>query len=249
MRFFGIAAAALLFLVPVGAFAQGWFEYINREDKFSVNFSAQPEISDFSYLTATGWSVPARLYETQEGASSYNVTVINYAGSAPEDTEAAIQHVANSYRNSGGELTWDNENGVDGIDGHMVQVTNEDGGRSFVQIAFHIDLPYIVDATVPEGSIVPGHFQQSLVMLDDQGRRVRYARDDVASAFASFQEPAERPLWNSGVRVGRCNDAAAPIAAKSTRKFVLPEERPIGRAETARKAPRITSRLLSISRA
>jgi hypothetical protein len=194
MRFLGIVAAALLFLVPVGASAQGWFEYINREDKFSVNFPAQPEISDFSSLTATGWSVPARLYETQEGASSYNVTVINYAGSAPEDIDTAIQHAADSYRNSGGDVTYDSEGGVDGIDGQMVQLTNEDESRSFVQIAFHIDLLYIVDATVPEGSIVPGHFQQSLVMLDDQGRRVRYARDDNDERFRIIPGAGRTPF-------------------------------------------------------
>ena len=178
MRHLGIITAMLLFFVPGGANAQGWFEYINREDQFSVNFPAQPEISDFSYLTATGWSVPGRLFEADEGDARYAVSVVNYAGAAPEDIEAAIDHAADSYRNSGGEVTYDNEGGVDGIDGHMVQVTNADGGRSFVQIAFHMDRLYIVDATVPPGAIVPGHFQQSLVMLDEQGRRVRYQRDD-----------------------------------------------------------------------
>jgi hypothetical protein len=194
MRHVGIVIAALLFLAPTGASAQGWFEYINREDQFSVNFPSQPEVSDFSYLTANGWSIPGRLFETHEGASLYTVTFANYSGSAPEDIEAAIEHAANSYRNSGGEVTWDNENGVDGIDGHMVQVTNEDGGRSFVQIAFHQNLLYIVDATVPAGSIVPGHFQQSLVMLDDQGRRVRYARDDNGERFRVIPGAGRTPF-------------------------------------------------------
>jgi hypothetical protein len=183
MRTLGIAAAVLLFLASAGASAQGWFEYVNREDRFSVNFPSQPEISDFSYLTATGWSVPGRLFETREGDSRYTVTVVNYSGSAPEDIEAAIQHAADSYRNGGGEVTYDNEGGVDGIDGQMVQLTNEDESRSFVQIAFHEDRLYIVDATVPAGSIVPGHFQQSLVMLDEQGRRVRYQTNDQGERY------------------------------------------------------------------
>jgi hypothetical protein len=52
-----------------------------------------------------------------------------------------------------------------------------------VQIAFHEDRLYIVDATVPAGSIVPGHFQQSLVMLDEQGRRVRYQTNDQGERY------------------------------------------------------------------
>lgn len=183
MRIIGVAAAALLFLAPAGASAQGWFEYVNRDDRFSVNFPSQPEISDFFYLSATGWSVPGRLFETSEDDSRYMVTVVNYSGSAPEDLEAAIQHAADGYRNGGGEVTYDNEGGVDGIDGQMVQLTNEDESRSFVQIAFHQDRLYIVDATVPAGSIVPGHFQQSLVMLDEQGRRVRYQTNDQGERY------------------------------------------------------------------
>ncbi len=183
MRLVGIIAVIAMFLASAGAYAQGWFEYVNRDEQFSVNFPSQPEVSDFSYLSATGWSVPGRLFETHEGASRYAVTVVNYSGSAPEDIEAAIQHAADSYRNSGGDVTYDNEGGVDGIDGHMVQLTNEDESRSFVQIAFHLSRLYIVDATVPAGSIVPGHFQQSLVMLDKQGRRVRYRRDDDGERF------------------------------------------------------------------
>lgn len=183
MRILGIAAAALLFLAPSSASAQGWFEYVNREDRFSVNFPSQPEISDFSYLSATGWSIPGRLFETREGAARYAVTVVNYSGSAPEDIEAAIRHAADSYRNGGGNVTYDDTGGVDGIDGHMVQLTNTDESRSFVQIAFYRDRLYVVDATGPAGSIVPGHFQQSLVMLDEQGRRVRYQTNDQGERY------------------------------------------------------------------
>ncbi len=194
MRFFGIIAVIAMFLAPAGANAQGWFEYVNHDEQFSVNFPMQPEVSDFSFLSATGWSVPGRLFETHEGASRYTVTVVNYSGSAQEDIGAAIQHAADSYRNSGGDVTYDNEGGVDGIDGHMVQLTNEDESRSFVQIAFHLNRLYIVDATVPAGSIVPGHFQQSLVMLDEQGRRVRYQRDDNGERFRVIPGAGRTPF-------------------------------------------------------
>ena len=194
MRILGTLAVTLLLLSPPGAWAQGWFEYVNREERFSVNFPSQPEISDLDYLSATGSSIPARKFETSDGDSRYTVTVVNYSGSAPEDIENAIQHAAGSYRNSGGNVTYDDEGGVDGIDGQMVQLTNEDESRSFVQIAFHFDRLYIVDATVPAGSIVPGHFQQSLVMLDEQGRRERYQTNEQGERYRVIPNSGGEPF-------------------------------------------------------
>ncbi len=183
MRILGILAVAILFIAPERVSAQSWFEYVNREDRFSVNFPAQPEISDLFYHSATGSSTPARKFETRDGDALYTVTVVNYTGSAPEDIENAIQHAADSYRNGGGEVTYDDAGGVDGIEGQMVQLTNEDESRSFVQIAFYDGRLYVVDATVPAGSTVPGHFQQSLVMLDEQGRRVRYQTNEQGERY------------------------------------------------------------------
>lgn len=194
MHIFGILAVTLLFLAPSKLSAQSWFEYVHREDRFSVNFPAQPEISDLFYLSASGQSIPARKFETIEGDARYTVTVVNYSGSVSEDIENAIQHAADGYRDSGGEVTYDDAGGVDGIDGHMVQLTNENESRSFVQIAFHLNRLYIVDATVPAGSIVPGHFQQSLVMLDDQGRRVRYQTNEQGERYRVIPNSGGEPF-------------------------------------------------------
>ena len=194
MRNIAILITTLLLFSRTGALAQVWFEYVNPEDRFSVNFPSQPEVSGLPYLTASGSSIPARKFETREGGALYTVTVVNYSESAPADIENAIQHAANSSRNSGGEVTYDDAGGVDGIDGHMVQLTNEDESRSFVQIAFHLDRLYILDATVPAGSIVPGHFQQSLVMLDEQGRRVRYQTNEQGERYRVIPNSGGEPF-------------------------------------------------------
>jgi hypothetical protein len=194
MRLLGVLAVTLLFLSPLSAAAQGWFEYVNQEDRFSVNFPSQPEISDQDYLSASGASIPARKYETSDGDARYTVTVVDYSDAVPEDKGGAIQHAADSYRNSGGEVTYDNAGGVDGIDGHMMQLTNADESRSFVQIAYHLDRLYVVDATVPAGSIVPGHFQQSLVMLDDQGRRVRFQTNEQGERYRVIPNSGGEPF-------------------------------------------------------
>lgn len=194
MRMLGVLAATVLFLSPVGTSAQGWFEYVNREDRFSVNFPSQPDISELVYVSETGASIPARNFETSDGDARYTVTVVDYSSAVPEGFGAAIQHAADSYRNSGGEVTYDDAGGVDGIDGHMVQLTNEDESRSFVQIAYHLERLYIVDATVPAGSIVPGHFQQSLVMLDDQGWRVRYQTNEQGERYRVIPNSGGEPF-------------------------------------------------------
>ncbi len=185
---------ALLFLFPIPTFAQSWFEYVNQDEQVSVNFTGPPEISDHSYLSPTGWSLPAKRFEAMEGESRYSVTVVNFGGSPQEDYSAAIQHAADQYRDVSGTVTYDDRGGVDGHEGQMVQLTNEDGSRTFVQIAMYEDRLYIVDATVPPGSIVPGHFQQSLVMLDEQGRRVRFQRNEAGERYRAIPGSGGEPF-------------------------------------------------------
>jgi hypothetical protein len=194
MRLLGILVVTVLALSPLSASAQGWFEYVNQEDQFSVNFPSQPEISELTYLSETGASLPAHRYETSDGAARYTVTVVDYSTAVPEDIGNALHHAADSYRNGAGEVTYDDAGGVDGIDGRMVQLTNEDESRSFVQIAYHLDRLYVVDATVLAGSIVPGHFQQSLVMLDDQGRRVRYQTNEQGERYRVIPNSGGEPF-------------------------------------------------------
>ena len=118
---------AVLFLFPIPTFAQSWFEYVNHDEQVSVNFPGPPEISDHSYLSPTGSSLPARRFEAMEGESRYSVTVVNFGGSPQEDYSAAIQHAADQYRDVSGTVTYDDRGGVDGHEGQMVQLTNEEG--------------------------------------------------------------------------------------------------------------------------
>ena len=74
MRILGILAVAILFIAPERVSAQSWFEYVNREDRFSVNFPSQPEINDLFYHSTTGSSIPARKFETRDGDALYTAT-------------------------------------------------------------------------------------------------------------------------------------------------------------------------------
>jgi YD repeat-containing protein len=67
---------------------------------------------------------------------------------------------------------------MDGVPGHQLQITNEDQSRTFVAIHQLDRLLYILEGTVPEDSIPPIHFQQSLGFLDEQGKRVSVEYDE-----------------------------------------------------------------------
>ena len=49
--------------------------------------------------------------------------------------------------------------------------------RTYVAIHLHKSRLYILEATAPEGTPPPGHFQQSLSILDENGDRIRYNLD------------------------------------------------------------------------
>jgi hypothetical protein len=63
---------------------------------------------------------------------------------------------------------------IDRIEGRYIHLTNADKSRSFFGIYMHGNRLYITEATVPAGYPEPGLFQQSLRMLDKDGRGVRY---------------------------------------------------------------------------
>ena len=61
---------------------------------------------------------------------------------------------------------------------NQLQITNPDGTRTFVAIHLEARRLYILEGTVPQEAPPPGMFQQSLGILDENGRRIRYVYDD-----------------------------------------------------------------------
>ena len=58
----------------------------------------------------------------------------------------------------------------------------------------HKDRFYILEAEVPPGAIPPGLFQQSLTILDDMGRRIRYNTDIDGNKFRVIPGTGGQPL-------------------------------------------------------
>src|SRR5690348_7368600 len=70
----------LLFALPVAGllFAQEWVEFASREDRFTCNFPAPPEVTETTYLSQHEARLPARVYSASQGRSRYSVTVVDY---------------------------------------------------------------------------------------------------------------------------------------------------------------------------
>jgi len=189
-------AAASLCLSATGLSAQGWVEYINTTDLFIVNFPGEPVVTETTHLSAFNAYFPARVYTVDNERGRFEITVVDYrdtkaihlartnrteANSSASvwitDVRASVAHVANNYRTRGGEVTYDAWADIDKIEGHQLQITNADGSRSFVSIHLHASRLYILEGTVPANAPAPGLFQQSLGVLDEEGRRIRYLID------------------------------------------------------------------------
>ena len=86
----------------------------------------------------------------------------------------AISYAARQFRMRGGEVTYDAWHTVDFHDGHQIFLANPDNTRTYAGIYRHADRLYILEATVPADASSPAIFQQSLNILDTEGKRVRY---------------------------------------------------------------------------
>ena len=187
---------ALLQLMASSAFAQSWIEYINREERFMVNFPGVPEVSETTHVSAFEVVYPAKVFSVESDRGDYSVTVVDYtehvrrhrertdgteansSNAVPiMDVRASVAHTANLFRTRGGEVTYDAWVDVEKIEGHQLQITNPDQSRSFIAIFLEAARLYILEATVPRGHPPPILFQSSMGFLDEQGRRIRYVVD------------------------------------------------------------------------
>ncbi|MBH98716.1 MAG: hypothetical protein CMM56_09750 [Rhodospirillaceae bacterium] len=186
----------IIFSLPGLSYGQGWIEYIDRSAAYSINFPSEPTIEEIIFESQQGLIYPAQLYSAQGvRGDAYLVTVVDFSNaqelhsSHPDRTEASginswwwdirasVAHAALNIRERGGEITYDSWSWLEGIEGHQLQITNEDSSRTFVGIYQHFLRLYILEATAPAGSPPPGLFQQSLRFLDEEGVRVRYQND------------------------------------------------------------------------
>jgi hypothetical protein len=186
--------AAIMLCASTPALAQEWIDYANREDRFTVNFPAQPQVQTITWPSEYGMTFSGRVYSVQKGAERYSVTVIDYTDAEKKyaaldkppsfrqsiywqiDIMASIQYAATKlYRQRpGAKVTYDAWHYINLVEGHQLHLTNADGTITYASIYLHENRLYIVDGTVPANAAEPGLFTQSLGFLDAEGNDVRY---------------------------------------------------------------------------
>lgn len=188
------AALILVLSAPVGA--AEWIEYTNLQDRFIVNVPTQPTVSDITYPTEFGLSLPARVHTSVDGQNRYSVTVVDYSNvqklhaervkgctgypdtcgnQGANELRGSLDYAMSNYLKRGGTVTYYGYANSDRIEGRRLQVTNADTSRTFVAVYLHENRIYILDGTVPKNAVPPALFQQSMGFYDKDGVRVRYA--------------------------------------------------------------------------
>jgi len=170
--------AGLILFVAGPAFAQEWIEYVDRSEFFQINFPGQPTVRDIQYKTESGETVPAKVYTAKEGPATYVLTVVNYKNAEAGDYRGSTAWAAWNFRRRGGQVTYDAYAQTDRMAGIQLQITNPDKSRSYIGIHPNLRRLYIMEATAPADYPPPSDFPQTISVLDDQGRRIRYNLDD-----------------------------------------------------------------------
>ena len=132
--FFFSLSLTLAMMLRGPAFAQAWAEYVNIDARFGINFPGEPERSERTHRTNSGASFPAEVFTASDAAGTYSVTAVDYSGVSYEFYQTLLDDAAKVVRNRGGEVTYEGFNIYDGMDTISIQVTNDDGSRSFYAI-------------------------------------------------------------------------------------------------------------------
>jgi hypothetical protein len=173
MRFLGFFAGFFVLLLSSGAQAQPWISYHSMEDRFAIWFPTDPTIENFEWIDVHDDVRPARRYTAERNGDIFIVIAIDFEEADWDVRRAAYPHAAALYRLKG-MVTYDGWAHTDRIDGHRLQITQDDGRRLYFVTHFEGDILYILDANVSPRSPPPGRFEQGLQLLDLEGERIRY---------------------------------------------------------------------------
>lgn len=81
------------------------------------------------------------------------------------------------FRKMGGDASYDMLGTIDGIQGHQLHIKHADKTTSVIGIYLHDKRLYTMEARVPNDTPGALLFEPSLSILDENGRRIRYAAD------------------------------------------------------------------------
>lgn len=199
LRFILLLSVTMMLTAQTAA-AQDWGEYVSSEERFGINFPGEPEIAEQTFETGSGLTFPAKVFRASDSAGSYSVTVVRFGDVSDDVRENLIDDAADALRARNGDITYDEVAVYDGMDTQMIQITNTDGTKSYIAVLqppepSGLDRLYIAEGRVAGNMPVPGHFQQSLFVVDPNGDRIRYQSDIEGTKFRVIPGTGGKPYF------------------------------------------------------
>ena len=188
------ALPALILAALLPGLARAWIVYTNMDDLFLINFPREPEVRNYEHISEYGAPLPAREYFVEEdNGTRVSLTVIDFNDALPlyeeiadktddtnvrsmwiYDQRGSIAYEAAKLRAQASEILYDGWHHIDRVEGLNLVLGNADASTTYAGLYLHARRLYLLNATVPEGGIPQGLFQQSLAFLDETGDQIRY---------------------------------------------------------------------------
>ena len=179
LRVLALSFAAAFVAVP--ALAQDGPLNINREHRFAVIFPGEPMTREIAYTTRNGTAVPARQFFIEDDARRYMVTVVQFADGRSEDRRA-VEHAAEGLRQRGQILFQAYATYDPGIPGRQLNIMEANGRQLRASVYMYDRRLYITEASAAPGDFAALQFEQSIMLLDENGEDVD--REGVALVLA-----------------------------------------------------------------
>ncbi len=176
MRSVRLIPALIALFLAGAASAQGWQEYVNRENNFQINFPAEPTMAETQYRTVKGTMLPARVFTAIAPAASiaagtYKVTIVDYSNALNEIGDAIEQ--ARTAIKAKGTTKYDEVNDLDRHrEWRMTVETPTTRILASTLIAANNRL-YIAEGETALNAPPPAQFHVSLQILNEDGVRIR----------------------------------------------------------------------------
>lgn len=168
---------ALIFavvLVAGSAAAEGWREYTYPNLGFSLHFPDDPKIEDTTYMTASGITVPARIYSLNQDSSAYRMIVADFSRRTNLNDRQVIDLAIKTLAQEA-EVKLDIPARVSRVFGRQLSLLGKDGSRSSVALFYYQRRLYQIQGTILPANPDPSsgeaiRFQQSLRFTNDASR-------------------------------------------------------------------------------
>ena len=176
MRSVRLIPALVALFLSTSASAQGWQEYVNRENHFQINFPAEPTRTETQYRTVKGTMLPARVFTSVAPAGSifagtYKVTIVDYSNALNEIPDA-IEQAREAIR-AKGTVKYDE---VNDLDRHREWRLSVETPTTRILASTLITATNQLFITEGENALSlppPGQFHVSLQILNEDGVRIR----------------------------------------------------------------------------